>query len=187
MKRYADEVIICYDADEAGQKATARAIPILRNSGLNVKVLTIPSGKDPDEFIKGLGAQALEERIRKAMSSFMFQVKVAAGRYDQDDPESKTQFQHEAAKLLATIEEPLERKNYIEAVSREYYIGAQILKDLGAKSLRLLTNNPDKVYQLKEFGMQITERIPIQMSATEYGIFYLQTKQKRMGHMLKYR
>ena len=130
MKRYADEVIICYDADEAGQKATARAIPILRNSGLNVKVLTIPSGKDPDEFIKGLGAQALEERIRKAMSSFMFQVKVAAGRYDQDDPESKTQFQHEAAKLLATIEEPLERKNYIEAVSREYYIGAKDLEDL---------------------------------------------------------
>ena len=60
----------------------------------------------------------------------MFQVKVAAGRYDQDDPESKTQFQHEAAKLLATIEEPLERKNYIEAVSREYYIGAKDLEDL---------------------------------------------------------
>ena len=60
----------------------------------------------------------------------MFQVKVAAGRYDQDDPESKTQFQHEAAKLLATTEEPLERKNYIEAVSREYYIGAKDLEDL---------------------------------------------------------
>lgn len=69
-------------------------------------VLDLTPYKDPDEFIKGLGAQALEERIRKAMSSFMFQVKVAAGRYDQDDPESKTQFQHEAAKLLATIEEP---------------------------------------------------------------------------------
>ena len=67
------------------------------------------------------------------------------------------------------------------ADEREYYIGAQILKDLGAKSLRLLTNNPDKVYQLKEFGMQITERIPIQMSATEYDIFLSANKAKADG------
>ena len=69
---------------------------------------------------------------------------------------------------------------------REYYIGAQILRDLGVKTLHLLTNNPDKVYQLEEFGMEITERIPIQMSATMYDLFYLQTKQKRMGHILNY-
>jgi 3,4-dihydroxy 2-butanone 4-phosphate synthase/GTP cyclohydrolase II len=69
---------------------------------------------------------------------------------------------------------------------REYYIGAQILRDLGAKTLRLLTNNPDKVYQLSGFGMEIKERIPIQMDATAYDLFYLKTKQDRMGHILDY-
>lgn len=69
---------------------------------------------------------------------------------------------------------------------REYYIGAQILRDLHVKTLRLLTNNPDKVYQLEEFGMEISERVPIQMHATAYDLFYLKTKQKKMGHILSY-
>lgn len=69
---------------------------------------------------------------------------------------------------------------------REYYIGAQILKKLGAKTLRLLTNNPDKVYQLEDFGMEIKERVPIQMDATAYDLFYLKTKKTKMGHMLTF-
>ncbi|MGI6013414.1 MAG: bifunctional 3,4-dihydroxy-2-butanone-4-phosphate synthase/GTP cyclohydrolase II [Oscillospiraceae bacterium] len=69
---------------------------------------------------------------------------------------------------------------------REYFIGAQILRDLGAKTLRLLTNNPDKVYQLADFGMDIVERIPIQMVATAHDLFYLRTKQEKMGHILNY-
>ena len=69
---------------------------------------------------------------------------------------------------------------------REYYIGAQILKDLGARTLRLLTNNPDKVYQLSDYGMDIVERVPIQMEATQYDQFYLKTKKIRMGHILNY-
>lgn len=69
---------------------------------------------------------------------------------------------------------------------REYFIGAQILRDLGARELRLLTNNPDKVYQLADYGMEIIERVSIQMEATENDLFYLKTKQKRMGHILDY-
>lgn len=69
---------------------------------------------------------------------------------------------------------------------REYYVGAQILRDLGVKSMRLLTNNPDKVYQLSEFGIEIAKRVPIQMEATKHDIRYLRTKQERMGHILNF-
>ena len=67
---------------------------------------------------------------------------------------------------------------------REYFIGAQILKDLGVKTLRLLTNNPDKVYQLSDYGMEIVERLPIKMEENDFDRFYLKTKKEKMGHIL---
>ena len=73
------------------------------------------------------------------------------------------------------------------ADAREYYIGAQILRALGVKSMRLLTNNPYKVYQLEAFGLEILKRVPIQMPANDYDRFYLKTKQERMGHLLQYK
>lgn len=130
LKRYTDEVILSFDSDGAGQKAILRAIPILKDAGLTVRVLDLKPYKDPDEFIKELGAEELKERLSKAMGSFMFQVMTISKEYNQEDPEERTKFQREAAKLLSNIEEPLERNNYIEAVSKEYYIAFEELKDL---------------------------------------------------------
>ena len=69
---------------------------------------------------------------------------------------------------------------------REYWTGAQILRDLGVRTMRLLTNNPDKVYQLSDFGLEIAQRVPIQVEANKDDIFYLRTKQRRMGHLVNY-
>lgn len=130
LKRYTSEVILSYDSDEAGQKAALRAIPILKEAGLTVRVLNLAPYKDPDEFIKNLGASELEKRISEAVPSLMFELQVMALRYNQQDPESRTAFQHELAKKLAAIPEVLERNNYIEAAANQYFMSSKELSRL---------------------------------------------------------
>ncbi|MBO8464041.1 MAG: DNA primase [Firmicutes bacterium] len=130
LKRYVKEVILAYDSDEAGTKAALRAIPILKESGLSVRILNLKPYKDPDEFIKELGSEQLEERIGQAVSSFMFEISVLEGQYNQNDPESWTLFTHELAKKLATISERLERQNYLDACARTYQLNKRDLEEL---------------------------------------------------------
>ena len=133
MKRYTDNVLITYDSDEAGVKAAMRAIPILKEAGLSTKVINMRPYKDPDEFIKNLGAEAFEERIRKARNSFMFGLEMLEKSYDLNAPEGKTEFLREAARRLARFEEEIERDNYIEAVAKTYHVGYEELKKLVVK------------------------------------------------------
>ena len=133
IKRYVKEVLLTYDSDEAGTKAALRAIPILKEAGISAKVIRMEPYKDPDEFIKNLGAEAFEERIQKARNGFLFSLEVLEKEFDMHSPEGKTAFMNEAAKRLGEFEEEIERNNYIEAVAEKYRVGYVNLRKLVAK------------------------------------------------------
>ena len=125
MKRYADEVIICYDADEAGQKATARAIPILRNAGLLIRVLTIPNGKDPDEFIRSHGADgpaAFKSVIEKSGNDVEYRLQKLKQLHNVETTDGKVAYLEAASKVIAEISSPIERDVYSSKICSEFGI-----------------------------------------------------------------
>ena len=125
MKRYADEVIICYDADGAGQKATARAIDILRNAGLPIKILTVPSGKDHDEFIRSKGENgpaAFKLLIEKCGNDIEYRLMKLKENYNLNTTDGKVAFLNEAVKIVATIESPIERDVFASKLCTELEI-----------------------------------------------------------------
>ena len=133
LKRYTKEVYLTYDSDGAGVKAALRAIPILKEVGITTKVINMRPYKDPDEFMKALGAEEYQKRIDSAENSFLFEIRILKEQYDMSDPESKTAFYNEIAKKLLAFPEELERNNYMEAVAEAYQINFE--------SLRKLVNN----------------------------------------------
>ena len=130
IKRYVNEVYLSYDSDEAGTKAALRAGPILREVGITAKIIRMEPYKDPDEFIKNLGAEAFEERIQKARNGFMFSLEILERDYDMTSPEGRTNFMKEAARKLTEFDEEIERNNYIDAVAGTYHVGSEDLKKL---------------------------------------------------------
>lgn len=130
IKRYVDEVYLTYDSDEAGTRAALRAVPILKEVGITARVIRMDPYKDPDEFIKNLGAEAFEERIGKARNGFMFGLEILEREYDMNTPEGKTAFMKEAAKRLTQFDEEIERSNYIEAVAKNYHVNPPDLRKL---------------------------------------------------------
>ncbi|MDD5795811.1 MAG: DNA primase [Oscillospiraceae bacterium] len=138
MKRYADEVVICYDADEAGQKATARAIEILRNAGLLIRVLTVPNGKDPDEFIRNKGDDgpaAFANILEKSANDVEYRISKLKNSYNINTSDGKIAFLTEAVKVLSSLDNPIEQEVYVSRLAKEAGVSKEAV-DLQLKKLK---------------------------------------------------
>ncbi len=151
IKRYTDQVILTYDSDGAGVKAALRAIPILKEVGISCKVLNMRPYKDPDEFIKNMGAEAFQERIDQAQNSFLFEIEVLKRDYNLEDPEQKTNFYNAVARKLLEFPEALERDNYTQAVAREQFIPYQDLKQLVSRLSSRIVPGAEQTQPREEF------------------------------------
>ena len=182
ISRIAKKVVITYDQDQAGRKAALRAIPILKGKGISVKVLEMTPYKDPDEFIKNLGADEYRKRIENAKEAFFFEAETMHAGVE-DTADSKTKFDHEVARKLASIEDPLERNNYIDSVSKKYNIEKKALTDAvnkygleaedrraAAESKELAELDRKKLLKPEE-GKLLTEKLLISMLANERKYF----------------
>ena len=130
LKRYTDTVYLCYDSDGAGVKAALRAIPMLKEAGITVKVINMRPYKYPDEFIKALSKEEFQKRIDQAQNSFFYEIDRLRTAYNMEDPEEKTRFMNEAEKKCLTFDNEIERNNYIEAFARQYAIRAEDFRGL---------------------------------------------------------
>ena len=122
LKKYADEIVISYDADTAGQAATQRGLDLLGEIGCNVKVLTVPDGKDPDEYIRKNGPDGFRKLADNALSLVEYKIKVLRGEQDLTGTEGKIAFLNKAAVVLSRVDNIMEREMYIKKLSREYEI-----------------------------------------------------------------
>lgn len=158
MKRYADEVIICYDADEAGQKATQRAIDILRNAGLQIRVLTVPDGKDPDEFIKkhgSNGAAAFYNLVNGSNNDVEYRLNKIKNKYNLKIPDQRVQYLNEAMKALVSLESPLEQEIYASKLADD----TQVQKESIIAELKRLNYQKRRNYRQKEFRKMQTNLV----------------------------
>lgn len=181
LKRYVKDVYLSYDSDGAGQKAALRAIPILKNAGISCRIINMSPYKDPDEFIKALGADEYEKRIQNAENSFMYQVRMLEKNYDLTDPEKRSDFQKEAARMIVTeFSTQLERENYTDAVASKFNIPkdalAKYIIELGQSGItsksqsakreeRKFNNKP------KDDGMKMSQRLLLTWLVEEPAVF----------------
>ena len=142
LKRFTDNVYIAYDADDAGRNAALRAIGILRDAGISVKVVDHSPYKDPDELIKAEGKEAYEKRLKKALNGLIFEILMMQKSYNLNDIDEKTKFEKSAAKRLSYIRDEFERENYVKAVSKVFNIDLEMLRRV-SRELALNNNESD--------------------------------------------
>ncbi len=181
LKRYANEVLLTFDSDQAGIQAALRAIPILKEAGLSIKIINMAPYKDPDEFIKALGAEEYRKRISEAKNSFFFEVEVLQKSFDLNDPEQKTKFFHETAKKLLGFPEELERNFYIDAVAKEYMIDVELLRKLvnrlgsqivvGVNDTKGFRSETDRARKGPEDGISKSQRLMLTWLIEDNSLF----------------
>jgi len=130
ISRYTKKVILTYDSDGAGINAAKRAIPLLKEENINVKVLSMAPYKDPDEFIKNLGSEEFQKRIDSADNAFLWEVEILKKDYNLNEPDERTNFYREVARMLSGFHEKLERENYTHAVAKRLMIEYNALFDM---------------------------------------------------------
>ncbi len=180
MKRYTGEVILTYDSDEAGVRAALRAIPIVKSAGLSARVLDMRPYKDPDEFIKALGAEAFQERIDQAQNSFLYEISAMEKDYNLKDPEGKTEFFKAAARKLTEFDQELERENYIQAVAEKYHTGFDSLRRLVNRMAMLSperksprTEISEKKKAVQDDGMKKSQRLLLTWMIEDKGLYHV--------------
>ena len=158
IKRYTEEVYLAYDSDGAGTNATLKAIGILREVGLTTRVIDMKPYKDPDEFIKNLGKEAYEDRIKNAVTGTVFEIDTIATGFNIKDPEDKIKFTKEVAKRLSYIDEPVARHSYIDAVAEKYNLDKDGLKAMVTKYGTLALNSSEERYGVQAFAVNEANR-----------------------------
>lgn len=143
IRRYVKNVLLAYDSDGAGIQAALRNIKIIRGTGLNGRVIDLRPYKDPDEFIKALGAEEFEKRIEHAENGFFYEIRQLEGNYRMDDPAQRTDFSHEIARRLCEFTDEIERNNYLREMSRKYFIEEESLKRAVASYGRAGAGSPE--------------------------------------------
>ena len=128
MTRYAEQIILLYDADQAGQNATARAIPILEKAGLQVKVLKMRDAKDPDEFLKKFGPDKFRILLEESSNRVEYQLSAIRRKYDLREDEQKIRYVQEAAELICTLDSSIKREVYGARVAESANISAEAMK-----------------------------------------------------------
>ncbi len=184
LKRYTQEVLLLYDSDEAGIRAALRGIPILREAGVATRVVNLAPHKDPDEFIKAMGAEAFQERLDQAENGFLFRVRQEEKNHNLRDPQGKTEFFRQVAGMLLEFPEELERSNYIDAVSRRYRISPEELKKSvasqamrGTAAERRTAPKPiRREREKKESGVQKAQKLMLTWLVNEPEIFQVVKK-----------
>ena len=143
LKRFADDVILLYDSDEAGTNAALRAIPVLVKNGFHVKVTQVPDGKDPDEFIKAKGAAEFSKLLVNAVHYISFEIACIQRKYNLKNPEHRVRFATEAAEILAKLDSEIERNVYLGEVSRVTGVEEEAIRS----EIRKLVQKEDAAYQ----------------------------------------